>query len=220
MQAEAVIFDMDGLLVDTEWMWRKVEVNVFKTVGLELTETMCRQTMGLNVRQVVEHWYDKTGWDKTVKSKQQVADDIVANMIEMIKNEVQPLDGVCDLLNYLKSGNNVKTAIASASSKKLIDAVTETLEISHYFDLIHSAEFGTYSKPHPEVFLTTAERLGVSPLKCVVLEDSIMGVIAAKAARMRCIAVPEAVDFNHPGYGIADVKLNSLTELTPDMLRL
>ncbi len=207
---DAVIFDMDGLLVDTEWMWREVEIEVFASVDIELTDQMCRRTMGLNVHQVVQYWYDRTPWDLFVKSKESVVDDIHKRMVKIIKTDVKPLPGVMDVLNYFFTQEKIQTAVASASSMMLIDAVVNALELSKYFDIVHSAEFGTYSKPHPEVFLTTAKRLGVNPLKCLVFEDSIAGVIAAKAARMKCIAVPEQDMFHHKEYGIADQKIESL----------
>ncbi len=209
----AVIFDMDGLLVDTEWMWREVEIKVFASVDIQLNNQMCRQTMGLNVFQVVQYWYDKAPWDLSMKSIESVVDDIQKNMVKIIESEVKPLPGVMDVLNFFFTQKTVKTAVASASSMKLIDAVIKTLNLSKYFDIVHSAEFGTYSKPHPEVFLATAERLGVDPLKCLVFEDSITGVIAAKAARMTCIAVPDQEMFHHKEYGIADQKIESLERL-------
>jgi mannitol-1-/sugar-/sorbitol-6-/2-deoxyglucose-6-phosphatase len=207
---DAVIFDMDGLLVDTEWMWREVEIKVFASVDIKLTDQVCRRTTGLNVHQVVQYWYDRSPWDLSVKSKESVVDDIQKNMVKIIEKDVNPLPGVMDILNYFSKQEQIQTAVASASSMMLINAVAKTLELSKYFDIVHSAEFGTYSKPHPEVFLTTAKRLGVNPLKCLVFEDSIAGVVAAKAARMKCIAVPEQEMFHHKGYGIADQKIESL----------
>ncbi len=207
---DAVIFDMDGLLVDTEWMWREVEIKVFASVDIKLTDQMCRQTTGLNVHHVVQYWFDRAPCDLSVKLKESVVDDIQNEMVKIIEAEVKSLPGVLDVLDYFLKQGKIKTAVASASSMMLIDAVVNTLELSKYFDIIHSAEFGNYSKPHPEVFLTTAERLGVNPINCLVFEDSIAGVIAAKAARMKCIAVPEQEMFHHKGYGIADQKIDSL----------
>ena len=100
-------------------------------------------------------------------------------------------------------------AIASSSYLKIIEAVVKRLKLKGFFDVIYSAEFEKYGKPNPGTFLTTAEKLGVSPMKCLVFEDSLNGVIAAKAARMITIAVPE---FDNPKFIIADKILNSLEE--------
>ncbi len=215
---DAVIFDMDGLLVDTEWMWREVEIKVFASVDIKLTDQMCRRTTGLNVHQVVQYWYDRAPWDHSLKSKESIVDDIQKNMVKIIETDVKLLPGVIDVLNYFFKKEKIQTAVASASSMMLIEAVVDALELTKYFDIIHSAEFGTHSKPHPEVFLATAELLGVNPLKCLVFEDSIAGVIAAKAARMKCIAVPENDMFYHKAYGIADLKIRSLTEFHEKMI--
>ena len=103
-------------------------------------------------------------------------------------------------------------ALASSSSMSLIEAVVDKLNIRMYFDVLWSAEFEPYGKPHPGIFLTTAAKLQVDPKECIVFEDSINGVISAKAARMKCIAIPEEATFNDPRFAIADSKLRSLKE--------
>jgi sugar-phosphatase len=93
----------------------------------------------------------------------------------------------------------------------LIEAVVDKLQIRKYFEVLWSAEFEPFGKPHPGIFITTAKKLQVNPIDCLVFEDSINGVIAAKAARMRCIAIPEEATFNDVRFAIADEKLVSLT---------
>ncbi len=103
-------------------------------------------------------------------------------------------------------------ALASASYFKLINATLNKLELRDQFNVIHSAEIEPYGKPHPGIFLTTAKNLGVDPEFCLVFEDSLNGVIAAKAARMKCVCVPDPAFRNDTRFSIADIILNSLEE--------
>jgi sugar-phosphatase len=96
--------------------------------------------------------------------------------------------------------------------------VVDKLNIRDYFDLLYSAEFEPYGKPHPGIFITAAKKLGSDPKHCLVIEDSVNGVIAAKAARMLCVAVPEAEKQNDPKFSIADYQLKTLEEF-PVLLR-
>ena len=109
-------------------------------------------------------------------------------------------------------------ALASASAMSLINAVLDKLAVRKYFNVIQSAENVRYGKPHPEIFLTTAESLGTSPTECLVLEDSIYGVIAGKAAQMKVIAVPDKELAGRREYGVADAVLKSLDEIDDELL--
>ena len=106
-----------------------------------------------------------------------------------------------------------RLALASSSPMMLIDAVLDTLGVRGAFDVVHSAESEAYGKPHPAVFLSAARRLDVPPTECVALEDSLAGVLSARAARMACIAVPEAAQRHDPRFSIADRVLDSLLDL-------
>ena len=106
----------------------------------------------------------------------------------------------------------VPVALASSSPLRLIEKLMRHYGIYDQFDLVRSAEFEPYGKPHPAVFITTASKLHINPLRCLVFEDSFNGVLAAKAARMKCVAVPEMRVYNQPRFAIADLKLPSLLE--------
>lgn len=209
---EAVIFDMDGVLIDSEPLWKIAEVEAFAKVGLNLTYTDCEETVGLRIDQVVQLWYEKVKW--TNKSVKAVEDDIVDILIREIKAQGKALVGVETALQNVKA-TGLKIGLATSSYQRIIDAVVAKLGIGHYFDVMHSAEFETYGKPHPAVFLTCAEKLGVDPTKCLVIEDSFNGVIAAKAARMKVIAIPEKSHQNDPRLVIADELLNDLSKFEP-----
>ncbi|MFA6261603.1 MAG: hexitol phosphatase HxpB [Bacteroidia bacterium] len=204
---EAVIFDMDGLLVDSEPYWKIAEKEVFGELGLELSDAMLRQVMGFRLSEVVRHWFHFQPWpnpDFLMTEKL-----ILETMIDLIANSATALPGVYDTLEFCKSQGK-KMALASSSAIELIEAVVDKLNIRTYFDVLWSANYEPFGKPHPGIFLTTAEKLQADPKHCLVLEDSINGVIAAKAARMHCLAVPEEATYNDPRFAIADAKVHSL----------
>lgn len=207
---EAVIFDMDGLLIDSEPLWQQAEITIFKQVDIILTHSMCTQTKGLRIDEVVEYWYKKYPWDSL--SQLEVQERIVDKLIELIHTEGKPLAGVNAAINYVKS-KNIKVALASSSAFKIINAALEKLNIADAFEIIYSAECEPLGKPHPGVYLTTAEKLGVSPKSCLALEDSLNGVLAAKSAQMKCIAIPELSEYHNPKFAIADMILQSLEQL-------
>lgn len=206
---EAAIFDMDGLLVDSEPLWRRAEQQIFPALGHELTDAMCMETMGTRVDEVVRHWYRVRPW--TGPTQEEVADQIVATVIELVRAEGAPMPGVASALALCVESGLV-LALASSSSGRLIDAVVDRLGIRHHFAWLQSAEKEPYGKPHPGVFLTTAARLGVEPRSCLVFEDSLAGVLAGKAARMKVVAVPAAEQYDQARFVIADLKLPSLLE--------
>jgi sugar-phosphatase len=113
----------------------------------------------------------------------------------------------------------VRVALASSSAYRLIRAVTERLGLADSFDCVYSAEEEEYGKPHPGVYLTAARRLGVAPTQCLAVEDSFNGVLAAKAARMKCVAVPEPAQRRDPRFCIADVVLDSLAGVGVEVWR-
>ncbi len=204
------IFDMDGLLVDSEPIWKMVEKKVFGQLGITLTDELLRKVMGFRLSEVVAYWYQYQPWPNA--DLQQTEKDILAEMVTSIQSNAVAMSGVYELLSFLESKGK-KMALASSSPMILIDAVVDKLSIRNYFQILHSAQFETYGKPHPEIFINTAKMLGVAPSSCVVLEDSINGVLAAKAARMTCIAVPEVATFDDPRFSIADFKISSLSHL-------
>ena len=212
---EAVIFDMDGLLVDSEPFWRQAEINCFKTVGVELTEEKCKLTMGMRIDEVVSFWYDKQPWKG--KDQSTLTEEIVDEMVRLMEQEGVAMEGVFEIIQLCKK-LNLKMALASSSKMRLIDTVVRRLELKEYLEVIRSAETERYGKPHPGVFLTAAEELKVAPEKCIVLEDSFHGVVAGVAAKMKVIAVPDAEDFEQEKFVIADYKVRSLKEITVEML--
>lgn len=206
---KAIIFDMDGVLIDSEPLWKIAEIKGFGKVGLDLTQTDCEETVGLRIDEVVEMWYQKTKW--TNKTNKEVTDDIVSILIEEINTSGAALPGVEAALKKCKKAG-LKIGLATSSYQSIIDAVLKKLNIGHYFDAIHSAEFETYGKPHPSVYLSTAKTLNIDPKECLVIEDSLNGAISGKAARMKVIAVPEKSHGYNPKLIVADKIISSLEE--------
>lgn len=207
---EAVIFDLDGLLIDSEPLWQEAEILVFKQVNLVLTHELCRQTQGLRIDEVVDYWYQQYPW--TNLTKLVVEELIVAQVIELIHLKGEPLPGVEQAISFVQS-QDVKIALASSSASIIIQAALEKLNLTEVFTEVYSAESEVLGKPHPGVYLTTAQKLNVLPQSCLALEDSLNGVLAAKAAQMKCIAIPEALHQKNPKFAIADQILKSLNEI-------
>jgi len=204
---DAVIFDMDGLLIDSEPFWRRAQLFAFGTVGVTLSEADLRHTMGRRIDEVVAHWYHERPWKGA--TRQDIEALIVDKVIELVKTEGKALPGVNKIIEFFEA-KSLPLAIASSSSSEIIDAVIDTLRIRGHFTHVYSAQNETHGKPHPGVYITTASLLGVPPHRCLAFEDSPSGVLAAKAAKMKCVAVPAPENKAHPYIQIADAVLDSL----------
>jgi HAD superfamily hydrolase (TIGR01509 family) len=211
----AVIFDMDGLLVDSEPLWVRAEIEVFGTVGVVLSEEDCALTKGLRTDDVVGYWHTRRGW--TSASREDVERRLVERVAQLVRAEGRSLPGVATAIAAARSLTS-EIALASSSPLVLIEAVLDRLDLHGVFTVVQSAQTEPYGKPHPGIFITTAKALGVAPTECIVLEDSLTGVLAAKSARTTCIAVPEAYPDHDARFVIADRIVGSLESVTADLL--
>ena len=205
---------MDGLLIDSEPLWQEAEILIFKRVNIELTRELCLQTKGLRIDEVVNYWYQKYPW--TNLTKKEVEDLIVASVIELIHLKGEPLAGVERAISFVRQ-KQVQIALASSSATIIIQAALQKLKLADVFVQIYSAQTELFGKPHPGVYLTTANKLNVLPQECLALEDSLNGVLAAKAAQMKCIAIPEPLQYDNPKFAIADITLKSLEQLNDEV---
>lgn len=212
----AVIFDMDGLLLDSENFWQQAEYETFSSLGVPLQPADTLQTLGWRCDYVVQHWYNIYAWQGP--SPAEVADLIINRVIEMIITRGKLMPGARETLSLCQSAG-LPLALATSSNHRMMLATLEHFQLSHFFQATCSAEFLPWAKPHPQVYLNAASALGVAAEHCLALEDSVTGVIAAKAARMRCIAVPDRAHQQDPAYAIADKILSSLTEITAEDLQ-
>lgn len=207
MQLNTVIFDMDGLLIDSEPLWREAADDILSYYGKKLTADEYATTTGLRTSEFVSWWLRDYKFDNTELEK--AGNEIVDAVIEKIKHKGKALPGAEHILTYFKQ-RGFKIGLATSSPLTVVEAVFNLLGIKQYFEAVSSAENLKYGKPHPEVYLNCADQLNSSPLECLCFEDSFNGMIAVKAARMKCIVVPEHNRQKENRWAAADLKLSSL----------
>ena len=202
-----IAFDMDGVLIDSEPLWKIAMEEVFKSVGCSLTRKDFQKTVGLRLDEVIQYWYEHTGWENA--TPKEVEEAIVRRMIELLNENGTPLTGVIKTLEFLKLKGK-KIGLATSSYAVLIDTVLKALSIRQYFDFTHSAENESHGKPHPAVYLTVADQLQIQPKKCLVIEDSLNGIISGKAARMTVVCIPEKSHSPEPKLSLADYHFDDM----------
>jgi mannitol-1-/sugar-/sorbitol-6-/2-deoxyglucose-6-phosphatase len=208
----ASIFDMDGLLIDSEILWHEAEIEILGGLGVPLAVDGCRSTKGMFVHEVTAHWYGLHPWAGATPTPDEVAVAIVDRVIELVVTKGVLKPGAVHAVDLCRA-RGLTLAVASSSQYRLIDAALAHFALRDRFDVVHSAEDEDYGKPHPAVFLTAAAKLGAPPRQCLVWEDAPAGVLAAKASSMTCIAVPEQGEAGAPAFGLADLVVDSLLEV-------
>jgi len=207
---KAVIFDMDGVIIDSEPFWREAEMEVFNSIGIKMTEEMCVQMKGTKIDDVVKHWHSIYHWESP--SLKKVEEQVVNQFISLINEKGKVMPGLMGLIEFLTS-SDVKVGLATSSPFKIMNATLDKLGLQGHFEVKHSAEAEKEGKPAPDVYLGAAKKLGVKPENCMAIEDSYTGLQAAKSAGMFTIAMPEAPEFELEKYNIANVKIKSLKEV-------
>jgi mannitol-1-/sugar-/sorbitol-6-/2-deoxyglucose-6-phosphatase len=214
---QAVILDMDGLLIDTEPVWRVAQAEVFAGLGVQLTEQDLLDSTGQPTEDLIPVWRQRAATRDPALTDDQVADRITDWIIAHVEAKGEPMAGVTEAIALFRR-HGLPLAIASSSPRRLIDAVCDRLGLTD-IDVRCSGAEEAHGKPAPDVYLTAARRLGLAPAACVAIEDSPNGVLAATAAGMRCVAVPDPLLASDPRFGAADLVLSSLTLLDEDALR-
>lgn len=209
----AAIYDMDGLIVDSEPYWREAESAVFGRLSKAPSPADFEVMMGRQIKEVILHWHSVAPWENFSPEKTQK--EILAEVARLVKVNAKLLPGVKESIDFFRN-KGLKIGLASSSPLYLIRDLMQHYGLLEHFSVICSAEFESHGKPHPAVFLKAAEELGVKADECVVLEDSFNGLISAKAARMKCIVVPEKNSFTQTRFDIADMKLSSLMEISEE----
>jgi beta-phosphoglucomutase-like phosphatase (HAD superfamily) len=212
---QAVIFDMDGVLIDSEPFWRESEIEVFGRHGVHLSEADCILTTGMRIGEVTRYWYERRPW--TGPAPEILAGEILRGVIRRVHVRGTAMPGLHPALRLFQA-RGLRLALASSSALSLIDAVIDRLALRPHFEVICSAENEPRGKPHPDVYLSASAQLGLPPGNCLAIEDSIAGVQAAKAAGMLCIAVPLPELRSDSRYAPADLILDSLTQITGGVL--
>jgi sugar-phosphatase len=216
---EAVILDMDGLLIDTEPVWRAAQSAVFAGFGVALSEADLLDSTGQPIEELIPLWRRRApdGDGISPLTDAEVADRIIDRVIAHVKAEGEPMPGVTAAIALFERCG-LRLAIASSSPLRLIDAVCDRLGLAR-IEVRCSAMDEARGKPAPDVYLTAARRLGVAAAGCLALEDSPAGIASARSAGMRCVAVPDSLLAADPRYREADLVLESLTRLDEAALR-
>jgi mannitol-1-/sugar-/sorbitol-6-/2-deoxyglucose-6-phosphatase len=217
---EAVVLDMDGLLIDTEPVWRAAQSAVFAGIGIALRESDLLDSTGQPIEELIPVWRrrspapDPAGPELT---DAELTDLIIDRVIAHVMAEGRPMPGVTAAIALFERCG-LRLAIASSSPLRLIDAVCDRLGLAR-ITVRCSARQEARGKPAPDVYLTAARRLGVAAAACLALEDSPNGIASARSAGMRCVAVPDPLLTGDPSYGRADLVLPSLKSLDEPALR-
>ena len=207
---EAVIFDMDGVIIDSEPLWKKAEKKVFSSVGVKVSDELSKITESMTTSDVTRFWYEKQPWEK--KTLEEVENEVVDYVEFLIEQEGVAIDGITELLEKLKKQGH-KIGLATNSPYRLISAVLKKLNIAGYFDALSSAEHELQGKPDPAIYLTVASKLNTKPEKCIVFEDSYSGLTAAKCAGMKTIAVVPKHTNNDTKYDeLADARITNFSQ--------
>ncbi|WP_394203974.1 hexitol phosphatase HxpB [Shewanella waksmanii] len=212
---KAIIFDMDGVLIDSEPSWQQAEFETMQALGLPLSYEDTLQTTGLRIDQVVSYWYQRYPWANYDNAN--TAKAIVDKVVAQIKQNGSAMKGVENALNYCRQ-HHYHIGLATSSSTAIIEAVLNKLQIGQYFNAIQSAEDLRYGKPHPEVYLLCAQQLGIAPHQCLAIEDSFNGLIAAKAANMQTCIIPAAEQAQQARWVLAEHQLANLDQLAELLL--
>jgi len=212
---DAALFDMDGLLVDSEPLWRRAEIEVFGRHGVALTEDQCRQTQGKVIGEVTKMWFERHPWPGP--SPDEVALEVLDAVDALLGTVSTAMPGALTAIAVCRA-RGMHLGLASSSPHRLIDTVVHRLGLEGRFEVLHSAEHEPAGKPDPAVFVSTARQLGVDVSRCVVFEDAPAGVEAAKAAGMVCVAVPEQPVSDLSPFRRADAVLVSLVDVDDALL--
>ncbi|MFN5312414.1 MAG: hexitol phosphatase HxpB [Flavobacteriales bacterium] len=207
---DAIIFDMDGVLIDSEQLWKIAMEFVFGQYGSTLTHQDFQKTVGLRIDEVIAFWNIQENWG--LSDLKNVENQIIDKLISLIELDPKPLPGVLDTLQFLKESGK-KIGLATSSSQRLITTVLRALHIESYFDFAYSAEFETYGKPHPGVYIKVAAHIAVPTQRCLVVEDSLNGIIAGLAAQMKVCCIPEKTHFPNPKLTVAHFQFTDLHQL-------
>lgn len=185
MTVKAVIFDMDGVIIDSERVWNKLEKRAFEEIfGRRADyEELLDETTGMNYLEIYDYLEDRyslnVNLERFVEIFEEIADEIYGKRAEL-------LEKFYEIIGFLVE-NNIKTVIASSSPGHWIEKVMKRFDMRKYFDMVVSADDVDRGKPSPDIYLHTAAELGVDPEECIVVEDSRNGIKAAKRAGVRCI---------------------------------
>ncbi len=203
----AVVFDMDGLLLETEDLWHASESELFRRHGADFTHADQLALIGTSPAVSSRFYAERLGWP--IERGGELFDEMIGLMHEHVRREVGARPGAVELVEELRR-RQVPLGLASNSPRFLVDDALATANLADAFDAIVTSDDVVHPKPAPDIYLRACELLGVAPSEALALEDSTSGVIAAKAAGLACIAVPL---FAETDVSAADEVVASLEDL-------
>ena len=206
---DGIVFDCDGTLIDSEFLWHEAEIEVYNKIGMPFEESDCRLTTGLAINEAVAFWRKERGWESSISSND-VTKMIIDRVCELIAERGTAKRGVHEAIEFARKLVGGKLAIASSSPKNIIMASLKAINVDDgLFGAICSAEDEPFGKPNPAVYLTACKNIGVKPARALAVEDSKNGMDSALRAGMRCIAIPEKIEEK---FAEAHLILSSLDE--------
>ena len=211
-QLQAVIWDLDGVIIDSAEEHRRSWHRLAQAEGLPLTDEQFYATFGMRNSAIIPKLWGPMPPERI----QELADNKEKYFRKFARNAATPLPGAIELLSALRDAGYCQ-ALASSTPIKNIELINEVLDLDRYLSVLVSGESVAHGKPAPDVFLKAAAELGIEPAKCLVIEDAVAGVEAAHAGGMRCIAVTGERDL--PGLRKADLMVKDLTEVTVERIR-
>jgi len=212
---EAVVFDLDGVIVDSEQVWDDVREQLVRERGGRWHEGAQAAMMGMSSPEWSRYMHDELGLPESAAD---INDEVVRLMLERYRESLPLIDGAVDAVRRLAVA--VRLGVASSSNRPLIEAVLDGAGIAGCFGVVVSSEEVPRGKPAPDVYLEATRQLGVETARCAAVEDSSNGLRAAHAAGVRVIAFPNAHYPPAPdALALANVVLTSLEELTPELVR-
>lgn len=208
---DAVIFDLDGTLIDSMWMWKQIDIDYLARYGHALPEDLQASIEGMSFSETAVYFKERFGLSDSLDT---IKADWNRMAYDIYVNEVPLKPGVSEFLRYLRE-HGIRTGIATSNSKELLLAVLESLGVTEFFDELHTSCEVKRGKPAPDIYLLVAEKLGAAPERCLVFEDIMQGILAGKAAGMKVCAVKDdfSADQEEEKRASADWFLDSMEEL-------
>jgi HAD superfamily hydrolase (TIGR01509 family) len=211
---EAVVFDLDGVLIQSEEVWDEVRGAYVRERGGRWDGEVQRALMGLSSVEWSRYLHDVAG---VPDDPETINDEVVRRMLSAYRQRLPLIDGAVAAVQRL--AERYRLGLASSSNRTLIDAVLDLAGLTAYFEVTVSSEEVARGKPAPDVYLEAARRLGIEPARCAAVEDSHAGIRSAEAAGMRVIAIPNpSYPPDEDSLAQADVTIRSLDELTPELI--
>ncbi len=208
---EAVLFDLDGTLADSMWIWIDIDREFFADHHIDFPENLNTEIEGMGFTETAVYFKETFHLDESIEEIKQIWNDMA---LEKFRSETPLKPGAMEFLEILRQ-RGIRVGIATSNSQILVDAFLEGRGLMNYIDAVTTVCDVTRGKPDPEVYLVTAEKLGVRPEHCLVFEDVPMGIMAGKNAGMRVCGVEDtfSADLSDKKMGLADYYIEDFTDL-------